>query len=137
MAQRLGLRLVGRKASSLSLAGAATSIIFVAARHFLSRQKYACRDKDLSRQNCHLWQNFCRDKLSFVATNMSFVATKVWLSRQTHTRTTFVATKMIFEAAPASETSQVCFGSPFSSKTQVVVRGHYLVSLLLTVNETL
>ena len=48
----------------LSLAGAATSIIFVCLG---SRPTYFCRDKTR--------QKFCRDKLTFVATNKVFVVT--------------------------------------------------------------
>ena len=50
----------------------------------LSRQKYACWDKHIFVvTNIILsWQNFCHEKLTFVATNTSFVVTKVCLSRQ-------------------------------------------------------
>ena len=67
--------------------------------------------------SCHKY-NFCRDK-TFVVTNIYFVATKVYLSRQTHVysfvsasillllkKTCFVATKMILLAAPANDTTQ-------------------------------
>ena len=60
----------------ISLAGAVTSIIFVAT-------KYACRDK----------YNFCRDKLTFIAAKDVFC-------RDKHM---FVATKMILVAAPAND----------------------------------
>ena len=74
---------------TLSLAGAATSIIFVATKHVFHRnktkkQKYACRDKTF----VVLSQHVCRDK-SFVATSMllsqqktCFVTTNTSLSQQ-------------------------------------------------------
>ena len=91
------------EASFLSLAGAATSIIFVATNPYLlwrntsfdstkvclprqnfSRDKIVCRD-----QIFWSWQKFCRDKHTFVATKdvfchykHVFVTTKVSLSRQ-------------------------------------------------------
>ena len=92
-------------ATKVSLAGAATSIIFVATNtcllwqtRLLSRRKYAYRDKTFVTTNIFVaanillreifvvtniiltWQNVCRDKLTFVATNTSFVATNI-LSR--------------------------------------------------------
>ena len=99
--------------SFLSLAGAATSIIFVETKvSFLSRQKYACRDKTfgvfgatkvLSRQSIFSRQiYFFRGK--------SFVAASIHLLRQ---KTYFVATntssillsrqKTILVAAPAND----------------------------------
>ena len=52
--------------------------------------------------SCHRY-HFCRDK-SFVATNTSFVATKVCLSRQKYAcRDKRFATKMILMAAPADD----------------------------------
>ena len=81
--------------SALSLAGAATSIIFVATKvflrqtHLLSPQAYFCRDKHI----------FYLDKIMFVATCLllsdilTFVATNTCLSRQ---HTSFVVTKHVF-----------------------------------------
>ena len=103
-----------RPACLLSLAGAATSIIFFATNIILSRQKscfvetkYFCHDKHnfvttnivLSRPKdvfCHD-KHVCRDKHAFVATKV--------LSRQTRVcrNKSFVATKMLFVAAPASD----------------------------------
>ena len=92
---------------------------------FLSRQKYACRDKTfratntclsrrifvstkvLSRQN-----TFCRDKLNFVSTKLSsrkhtFDATKDVFCRDKHVcDKTFVAAKMILAAAHANDSWQ-------------------------------
>ena len=67
----------------------------------LSRQKYACRDKFLSRQ-----KYACRGRI-FVSRQI-FVATHTCLSRQRFCRDkhTFVATKMILVAAPASDNIQ-------------------------------
>ena len=89
----------------LSLAGAATSMSFVATR-LLSRQKYACRDN-----------NFCCNETFFEADILiliwTFVATSWLLSRQR--QHTFVSTKkkkktkqtnynkIILVAAPASD----------------------------------
>ena len=79
--------------AAVSLAGDATSILFVAL------QIRVCRDKTLlwSRQKCA-----CRDKNMFVAKKVAtsydkhmFVATSIILSRQ---KTGFVATKMIHVA---------------------------------------
>ena len=77
----------------ISLAGTDTGILFVATKLSLSRQ------------------SFCRDKHNFVATNV--LSRKAYfcrdktrlLSRQTAVcrDKTFVATKMIFVAAPASD----------------------------------
>ena len=98
--------------SVVSLAGAATSMIFDATKHVfcrdksmfvatkvcLSRQKYACRDKSMlvATKVCLSRQKYaCRDKSMFVATKVCLsrqkyacrdknmlVATKVCLSRQ-------------------------------------------------------
>ena len=79
--------------SSLSTARAAISMIFIATNIF------------------------CRDKLTFVATNTcfsrqntSFVATKACLSRQIvcvcRDKYLFVATKMTLAAAPANDTAR-------------------------------
>ena len=83
----------------LSLAGAATSIIFVAT-NLLSRQTRICRHKSFVATNtCLPPQKFCRDKHVFAATKhvltKAFVATKLCLSRQRFCRDkhTFVATK--------------------------------------------
>ena len=79
----------------LSLAGAATSVIFIATNtclsrqtHLLSRQKYACHDKTFVTTNIFLSRqiNICRDKHNIVATSLL-------LSRQ---NTCFVATKNMF-----------------------------------------
>ena len=75
---------------ALSLAGAATSIFFVATNTCLSRQN----------------TSFVVTKV-FVATNVCchkhvFVATSMLLSRQ---KKCFVATKMILVAAPANDTA--------------------------------
>ena len=82
------------RCSKLSLAGAATSIIFVATNTRLPRQTF-CRDKIFSSR-----QNICRDKYLSLQTQTfcrgkSFVATSILLSRQ---KTCFVATKMILVA---------------------------------------
>ena len=73
----------------MSLAGTATSIIFITTK-VLSQQKDACQDKSFVMTNLILsWQTFCCDKLTFVKTNSclsrqntSFVVTKVCLARQ-------------------------------------------------------
>ena len=89
----------------LSLAGATTSIIFVATKVVLLQQKYACRDKTfvakklcLSRQiffhdNIILSRQayFCRDKRRVLS----------W------EKTCLVATKMIQVAAPANDTPRL------------------------------
>ena len=114
----------------ISLAGAATSIIFVATKVLLRQtrtcpllpppKKIACRDKIFLS-----WHNFFSQQIlvfvfiatkrlsrkhTFVVTNgvfccykHVFVATKVSLSRQT-----FVVTKMILVAAPANGTYNCC-----------------------------
>ena len=70
------------------LAGAATSIVFVATNtcccdttRLLSRQKYVCRDKTfVATKLCLLRQNvFWRDK-TFIAIDYVFVATSILLS---------------------------------------------------------
>ena len=115
----------------VSLTGAATCIIFVATKVLLrqtrvcrdktrlfSRQKYAYRDKHIFVATTLLSrQKICRDKLIFVATNTSFVATKICLvtntcvSRQKYFVTTniilsrderFVAASILV-AAPAND----------------------------------
>ena len=96
---------------------------------FLSRQTYACRDKDI-----FVATNICREKHNFVATKQaynsmlvatkifccdkSFVAANIIVSRQKacfvptntcllrQTCVCFVATKMILAAAPASDTKE-------------------------------
>ena len=72
--------------NNLSLAGAATSIIFVATnRSFVATKHVFCRHKSMLFATKLLsWQNYvCRDK-PFVATNIKhmFVATSILLSRQ-------------------------------------------------------
>ena len=68
----------------VSLAGTATSIIFVATKHV-----------------------FCLDKSMLVAPNVIFVATKVMFCRGKHIfsrqKTCFVATKMILVAVPVND----------------------------------
>ena len=85
----------------------------------LSRQRCVCHDKTqlLSRKThvCHnkylLQQKFCRDKVSTLLSwqKTCFVATNMCLLRQTHVccDKTFVATKIILVAAPASDTEPV------------------------------
>ena len=97
----------------LSLAGAATSIIFVNVcrdirvsrnkTRLLSRQKYACRDKRfVGKELCLSRQNiFVATKLLSLQ-NTSFVATKAYLSKQNFCRDKYV----ILVAAPASDTCQ-------------------------------
>ena len=77
------------EATEISLAGAATRIIFVATNTCLSRQNI-CRDKYI-----FVATNICRYKLTFVSTNMC-------LSRQD----TFVATKTILVSAHANDTEK-------------------------------
>ena len=82
----------------LSLAGAATSIIFVGTKVFfvatkvLSLQARVCRDKTrlLSRQN------FCRNKIMVVATNICRNKGSVATKYVSHDKHTFVATKDVF-----------------------------------------
>ena len=92
---------------NVSLAGAATSIIFVATKVLstfvatntcLSQQKYACRDKIMFVQTNILLSRqayFCGDKHVFVAKNIcrdiTFVTTKIFC-RDKHN---FVATNII------------------------------------------
>ena len=79
----------------LSLAAAATSIIFVATKDVFCREKHVFVETkmSLSRQNY-----VCRDK-------SELVATKLCLSRQTfyNVKNMFVATKEILAAAPAND----------------------------------
>ena len=82
----------------LSLAWAATSIIFVAtntclSRHntSLSRQNYACRDKTF------VATKLCLSQQNTIVTTTVFVTTKVCCYKSK-----LVATKMILVAAPAS-----------------------------------
>ena len=112
----------------LSLAGAATSIIFVAKNTCLSRQKtrllprqkYACRDKPF------VATNICRNKHNFVATNVwlsrqkYFVATNV-SSPQTRLCLSFVATKMILVSAPANDTLRATAVTPGGTDTKIRV----------------
>ena len=113
-------------ATKVSLAGAATSIIFVTTNtclswqtRLLSRQKYAYCDKTFVTTNIFVaanfllreifvvtniiltWQNACRDKLTFVATNKSFVATNVLWAKKKQKK------KKLLVAVPASDT-KVC-----------------------------
>ena len=103
----------------LSLAEAATGIIFIATKNVfgatkvcLSRQTYFCRDKHLSRQffiatNVILLTRqayFCRDKhlsqQKFCRGKHTFVATKDMFCCDKHVS---VATKIILMAAPAND----------------------------------
>ena len=60
----------------LSLAGAATSMSFVAPR-LLSRQKYACHDKIMFVAIKRFFEaNICRDKLTVVATKDSILSSR-------------------------------------------------------------
>ena len=88
----------------LSLAGATTSIIFVATKHVLCRDKsMLAATKPLWRQNsCLSWQKFCRDKHTFVATKDFFVATKDFF-----VATKLVSTKMILVAARANDSMRL------------------------------
>ena len=110
----------------LSLAGDATSIIFVATKPLSGRTR-VCRDKSMlaatkllsrhrsmfvatkyfCRDKTFVVRNFCRDKHVFVEADillsiqkMKFVVTKVSLSRQNFCRDkhTFVSTKDVFDA---------------------------------------
>ena len=101
-------------------AGAGRSTIF-ATTNVLSRQtrfyrdKYvfvATKDVSVSTKICLSRQNICRDKNMFIATNIFFFATKrntffslSLFSRQTHAcrDKTFVVTKIVLVAAPASD----------------------------------
>ena len=113
----------------ISLAGAATSIIFVAIKvlsrqpcvcvcrdktRLLSRQKYACRDKIMfvAANTCTfvstkgVFLRVCRDKSKLVATKIMFVATNICRDKNMFCRRdkhNFVATKMILVAAPAND----------------------------------
>ena len=73
----------------LPLAGTAKSIILVRTKVLCSRQKYACRDK-----NILLRQNVCHDKYLWHV----FVATKICLSQQNYVcrdKHVFLATKRL------------------------------------------
>ena len=117
-----------RRRCSLSLAGATTSIMFVATKHVFCRDNsmLAAKKICLSRQKFLTIafvarQNFCRDKL-----------TKVCLSRQKFCRAKiiFVVTKIILVAAPACDSShptacnghQLCWLRRASSGQAVVSR---------------
>ena len=76
----------------VSLAGSATSIIFVATKHVI------CRDKSIIVATNVIFV-FCHDK--------SFVAASIRLSRQ---KTRFFTTKMILVAAPANDIGSTSFG---------------------------
>ena len=85
---------------ALSLAGAATNIIFVATK-VLSRQTRVCVHKKYAFTNFLTRQKFCRDKHNFVAAKLA--ATNKLLSRQKtcffpRDKHTFVATKIYFVA---------------------------------------
>ena len=110
----------------LSLAGAATSIIFIVTKVLLwQNMSFVATKVCLQQQKfCHDKQ-FCHDKvfLSFVATN-NFVTTKIFLSWQTcvcHDKT-FVATKIILVAAPTSDIIQP-FWANHSQKLRIPWKG--------------
>ena len=97
--------------SRISLAGAATSIIFSVTKYVFCRDKCVLvGTKVLSRQIRVCRENFfCRDKHNFVEASILLsrqktcsVPTNMCLSRQRH-----VATKTIVVAAPAREPSRV------------------------------
>ena len=90
----------GDMTSRLSLAGAATSIIFVATK-VLSWQTQ--NTSFVATKICLSWQSCCHDKIKFVLTNIScdksFVVTKHFCRNNTFVTTdkkhTFVATKLL------------------------------------------
>ena len=86
---------------SLSLAGAATSIIFVATK-VLSQQIFVATNTVCLDKHTFSFPLFC------CCCDETFVRTSILLSRQTRVcrDKTFVATKMILEAAPANDISQ-------------------------------
>ena len=97
------------KAQQLSLAGAATSIIFVATTTSFVAKKYAYRDKTHTKNIFFVTKLLSRQifvvegaQIMFVATNIScdksFVATNIILYRQMFYRDkhTFIATKDVF-----------------------------------------
>ena len=102
----------------LSLARAATSVIFVATNvlsrqtRLLWRQKYACSDKTsfVVTKVCLSRHNFSRDRRVFVGHefcrgNHHFVAIKdVYQNDKMSRPKTFVATEMILVAVPADDT---------------------------------
>ena len=108
----VGTNCKGQSSSSLSLAGAVTSIIFVMTKVLLrqtclSQQKYACHHKCfvvtklcLSWQNIYLIQNIfvmtniCCDKHNFVMTNVLCLSQQMCLSQQ---NTSLVTTSMLVE----------------------------------------
>ena len=69
--------------------------VFVVTKVSLSPEACVCHNKGfVMTKICLLWQNFCSDKHTFVATK------DMWQTRVCHDKT-FVATKMILVAAPA------------------------------------
>ena len=102
----------------LSLAEAATSIIFVATNTCLLRQNKLVTTKHTSRQFLLLRQNLCRNKHTFVATKDVFCRDKhVFAAYHFCRHKTFVATKMILVAAPANGVVQCCFTSTETVRT--------------------
>ena len=93
--------------SQVSLAGVATSIIFVRTK-VLSWQKYACRNKSFVVTSLHLSRQTCvgHDKSKFVTTKHVFCRDKSMLSWQLFCcdKHVFVVTKMVLVAAPTNDT---------------------------------
>ena len=84
------------------LAGAAISIIFLATNACLSRQNTSfvvTKVCLVATKLCLSRQKFCRDKHTFVATKDVFCRKIMFVA----TNKTFVATKMIIVAAPAND----------------------------------
>ena len=117
-------------------------VSFLSRHELLLRQKYACRDKTFDATNIILSRQayFCRDKTRLLSRQYAclsqqiFVATDVlsWqkifcLSRQKFCRSrhTFVATKMILAAAPASD-----IWSPMSTEDVIVTLPPALTHLM-------
>ena len=85
----------------LSLAGAATRIIFVVTKVLL-RQKYACRNKTFVTTNTFVATKVFSRQKYFVATNIIFSLRQMFC----HGKHTFVVTKIILVAAPANDSLQ-------------------------------
>ena len=141
-----------RARGCLSLAGAATSIIFVATKHvFVATKHVFCRDKSI------FVDRFCCEKIMFVATKGlsrekkqgGGGRTNTILSRQTRVcrNKTFVAAKMILVAAPANYSSQPTMhqqmflvswrgskNKDVCHKTHVVMRHKYTIIIALQAN---
>ena len=108
------------RAGFVSLAGAATSIIFVGPKVFVAPNTCLSHKNMLVATNtCLSRQSFCRNKHNFVATTV--LSQQAYFCREKHaffateyvfrdkTRAcrdkTFVATKIILVAAPANDSS--------------------------------